>query len=386
MVDQTRSPSSRRQSRRRKAWEKWEVGSLQLGSAETLEDRTLLATFTVTTLEDENDGASAGAGRSLREAIDEANATANSGGPDIIDFAGGLSGTITLGSMLSGLSENVNIVGPGADQITVSGNNAVRIFTIQRDVVALISGLTITNGVDQTGGGIANVGGNLTVLDSFVTGNSATNTNGGGILNTSGGTLFVQGTTISSNSAANFGGGIYNFVDGSLTVINSTLSQNTAARAGGGIAATRVPGMSTTTIINSTITRNVVQSAGDGGGLDAIGTETVFNTIISGNTFSGGGADDLNGAIETSSNNLIGGDAGLILDLNLADNGGPTPTHAILAGGAAVNTGDNSRLPRINLTRTATRTPRSRFHSISGAPASLVFRAARWISARSSCK
>ncbi len=75
------------------------------------------ATFTVTTLND------SGAG-SLRAAI-----TSVSAG-DTIVFQSGLTGTITLASALPTINANLTIQGPGADSLTISGNNAVTVFTI----------------------------------------------------------------------------------------------------------------------------------------------------------------------------------------------------------------------------------------------------------------
>src|SRR3954447_24114469 len=83
---------------------------------EGLEDRTVLSTLTVT---NNHDG---GAG-SLRAAIK----AANSG--DTIVFAPSLDGqTITLTSGELAISKSLDIEGPGADKLAVSGNNAVRVF------------------------------------------------------------------------------------------------------------------------------------------------------------------------------------------------------------------------------------------------------------------
>src|SRR5690349_14320804 len=71
----------------------------------------------------------------LREAITAANSDAASGGtagecaagsstdPDTISLAG-VTGTITLGSALPSITTEVTINGPGASQLTISGNTA----------------------------------------------------------------------------------------------------------------------------------------------------------------------------------------------------------------------------------------------------------------------
>src|SRR5579872_863401 len=79
---------------------------------EALEDRTLPSTFLVTNLGDSGTG-------SLRAAVAAADSTSGA----VIDFAPSLHGTITLTSGQLNLSRNVTIDGPGANKLTVSGNN-----------------------------------------------------------------------------------------------------------------------------------------------------------------------------------------------------------------------------------------------------------------------
>src|SRR5580700_924560 len=100
-------------------------------SLEQLESRALPSTLTVLDLND------SGAG-SLRQTI----LSASSG--DTIDFA--VSGQITLTSGPLELFQDLNIVGPGASKLIVSGNNASQVFEIG-DVNVAMSGLTIANGV-----------------------------------------------------------------------------------------------------------------------------------------------------------------------------------------------------------------------------------------------
>jgi hypothetical protein len=107
---------------------------------------------------------------SLRQAILDA----PSGGTVI--FRPGLSGTITLttGELL--ISKDLTTDGPGASVITISGNQASRVFNIAATYTVNISGLTITDGevmrATAKGGGILNAG-TLTVTNSTLSGNSA---------------------------------------------------------------------------------------------------------------------------------------------------------------------------------------------------------------------
>src|SRR5437870_2626314 len=102
-----------------------------------LEDRTLPATFTVLNLNDS--GAD-----SLRDCISKANTAA---GADTVTFQSGLTGTITLTTGEVAISEAVNIQGPGWSVLSISGNNASRIFDISTAPAAagiVITGLTVT--------------------------------------------------------------------------------------------------------------------------------------------------------------------------------------------------------------------------------------------------
>src|SRR4051812_46536986 len=87
---------------------------------ESLEDRSLLSTFTVLNTADSGGG-------SLRQAIVDANA--NLGG-DTIQFASGVTGTITLTSGELAITDLVDLQGPGSGVVTVSGNNVSRVFNV----------------------------------------------------------------------------------------------------------------------------------------------------------------------------------------------------------------------------------------------------------------
>ena len=82
-------------------------------------------TWTVNTTADSNDG-SCGSTCSLRDAITAANADSG----DTIQFDPSVTGgTITLGSTLS-IATNMTITGPGANFLTISGGNAVGVFSV----------------------------------------------------------------------------------------------------------------------------------------------------------------------------------------------------------------------------------------------------------------
>ena len=102
---------------------------------ELLEDRTVLSTLTVLNTLD------SGAG-SLRDTIKHA----HSG--DTIVFAASLDGqTITLTSDQITINKSLDIEGPGASLLTISGNDANRVFDISGGLAVRIDGLTITHGL-----------------------------------------------------------------------------------------------------------------------------------------------------------------------------------------------------------------------------------------------
>jgi hypothetical protein len=203
---------------------------------ELLEPRCVPST--VTNLSDHDPG-------SLRDAI----ATTPDGGT--VDFQPGLMGTIILTSGELAINQDLTIEGPGAGIITVSVNQASRVFSIA-NFTAAISGLTFSgNSAGFPGGGISNDG-TLTVTDSAFTGNSAGF--GGGIDNT--GTLTVSDSSFSGNHSTG-GGGIFNESNGTLTIAASTFSGNIAVDVGGD---------------------------GEGGGIENYGTLTVTDSSFRGNS------------------------------------------------------------------------------------------------------
>ena len=172
------------------------------------------------------------------------------------------------------------IEGPGANLLTISGDDAVGVFQVGNGVTASISGLTVTGGSATNGGGIDNDG-RLTITDSTIENSYASN-NGGGIANS--GTLTVTDSTIEGSNASNNGGGINNC--GTLTISDSSITDNYVSHDGGGIN-----NDGTLTVTDSTIANN---SSGAGGGIENTGMLTLMNCTIAGNgvVFQGGGIDN----------------------------------------------------------------------------------------------
>ncbi len=160
------------------------------------------------------------------------------------------------------------------------------------------------------GGGIYNVG-TLTLTNSTVSGNSATAGAGGGIDNIFG-TVSLFNSTVSGNSADfGRGGGINNF--GTLTLTHSTVSGNSASEGGG--------------IFNDEATVDIADSllANSASGGNCFPADAITTDL--GNNF----ADDGSASCGAGFGLLTG------FDHSLADNGGPTKTHALLDGSSAID-------------------------------------------------
>ena len=114
--------------------------------------QTLAATITVTNTNDSGPG-------SLRQAL----RIANDG--DTINFA--VTGTITLTSGGLPINKNITISGPGPDQLSIDGNQALLVFGVFPGKAATISGLTVRNAQS----GVLNEG-TVTVTNCVLSGNS----------------------------------------------------------------------------------------------------------------------------------------------------------------------------------------------------------------------
>jgi hypothetical protein len=295
---------------------------------EALEARWVPSTLTVTSPADSGTG-------SLRAAL----AAAHKG--DTLVFAPSLDGqAITLSSGELLLTKNLTIAGPGAGELTVSGNNASRVFEVAKGTQVTLSGLTISNGsangsTNSTvqGGGIYNHG-TLTVRACALSDNTAKN-NGGGIANDSGATMTISGSTLSHNSVTQGeGGGIANF--STMTVSGSTLSGNSAYN-GGGIYLGYDNGMGTATVSNCTLSGNSARHSG--GGIENGGTLTVSNSTLSSNSAEfGGGIYNFSSAILTVSGSTLAGNSatfygGGIYNMNL----GTVTISGSILGPATIN-------------------------------------------------
>jgi len=286
--------------------------------------------------------------------------------------------TITLLSTLPTIDKAIKITGPlgdsGKPAITIDGGQSVRLFDVVSGGTLTLESLVLQNGFAdpgtlENGGAVRCVGGAVTVKTSTLQGNTA---NVGGAIYADGCAVEIRDSLLAANS----GGAIYAQNGAAITVLNSTISGNlseSAAAIHGDNADQNGPvKKSSLVVVNSTITNN--DGGEDAGGISGFGctgtciddygpgSVTLYNTVVAGNSsyFTDPGDPQecsIPGATLTKSNNFFGDDScdgtastgTLNLGL-LADNGGPTDTHALGAESAAIDAGDDTVLATYSLT------------------------------------
>jgi hypothetical protein len=322
--------------------------------------------------------------------------------PDTIKIEVG--GTIELESELEPLYNGpVSVVGPGSQALTVTRAASApnfRIFEIGPSISASFEGLTISGGVaNKYGGGIFS-GSPLTLTDVVLTDNEVVSSGGEDTFAIGGGVvaighLTVRESTVRGNRATAKGASGETFAGGGgiggntpLTLERSTVAENVAqALSQGGTEALAFGGgiqaNSGATIMGSTISGNSVVAAegttldsaaggGFSGAVEMTGSTVVGNSVVAAGHGNGsnldltfespvrdtivaeplGDGEDCSVEYESGGFNidedgscgfdkgsdLSGVDPGL--DPVLKDNGGPTPTHALLPGSVAIDRGN----------------------------------------------
>ncbi|QDT00006.1 beta strand repeat-containing protein [Adhaeretor mobilis] len=295
---------------------------------------------------------------------------------NIADTDGG--GIVMISGTLN-IQNGSTLGGDTALEANHAVGNGGAIFAQGGSVVTIDASTVSGNIADTNGGGITMLAGTLNIQNgSTLGGDTALEANQGNL----GAAIFAQLTTvitidrstIAGNKARVAGGGLYRLEStGSTTIINSTFSGNLAEGDTGGLRVISGP----TVIRNSTFTGNRADSDGNGagfnGGINApVAQLTMHNTIVAGN-FKGtgttpsdmgtealfndfshnliGSADVESGSIFHGINgNIVGVNGGgtipitTILNTTLADNGGPTLTHALVPGSLAINRGSNAEI------------------------------------------
>jgi hypothetical protein len=284
----------------------------------------------------------------LRAAVEETNALP---GSDVILLPAGLYSLTLTGAgedaAASGdldLTDSVDLIATGAGVATIDASALEdRVFHLRGNVAVRMSGLALNGGDAGTGawgstsreagqgGAVFNEGGSLVLADGTVAGCSAVQ--GGAIA--SAGTLRVERSTLSGNAASGQGGALL-VQGGTATLANVTVSGSTgegiavasgAAVALNNVTVTDATGAGVSIAVGGTVRTSNSLFAANGGGscTGAVAPDSAGYNLDDGDTCGFAGQGDLTGA-----------DA--LLD-PLADNGGPTATHALAPESPAVDAG-----------------------------------------------
>jgi hypothetical protein len=269
----------------------------------------------------------------LRAAIQEGNASL-AACPININFSIPTS-TITVTSELF-MAHSMNINGPTAASISVAGTVGAptRVFHTAPGQAVSISNLTVSGGRASFGAGL--------LAEGPSSGTTLT------------GMLFTGNIAIDSSGVGG-GGGAASINGGALNVRNSTFSANTGTH-GGGLA---VQGAGPLNLVNVTVTNNSADGNtgsgpcpsggsvdGDGGGVAGPtlpGTPiNLRNTIVAGNQDCNSNNPNISptSAFNDQGNNLTSASVDPKLEL-LANNGGPTFTHALKPLSPAIDAGND---------------------------------------------
>jgi hypothetical protein len=273
------------------------------------------------------------------DAATHADCAAGSGADTIVLAGSAYSYTTAFGSgaALPNITSPITIQANGAT-IQREGSANMRLIRVNAGGNLTLNQATITGGfrtgsTDNAGGGIYNDNGTLTLNNSTVSGNSAFY--GGGI-STINGMTTINNSTI-SNNFANTAGGVESFSDSVTNLNNSTISSNLANNEGGGISNSL---NSTTNLVRTIISGNISPVGAEGwmntGAINGDNHNVLGHSgLNNANAFSGftpSGSDVTATSDGTNPTALAG-----ILNPALANNGGPTLTHALVTSSPAID-------------------------------------------------
>lgn len=319
-------------------------GALAAGSLQA-------ATITVDSLDGGRNGGectlrSALYSSTLNSSVDACNT--GEAGQDTIVFESSLSGTVDLSDSDSALYFDGSTL-PVGESVSIDGNNAITVqgtfggpvfYSKYNDNYANdkleISGLTITWGEADYGGGILSYGRRLELEDVTIEDNEA-GIAGAGIWHepqTGAGFLLIQDSVISGNQVLNqvdgkaAGVGVSMQLGGTVSIFGTSFEGNqTPSDANGGGALSLDMDVAYVDIYESSFTNNL--TLGNGGGVWADLSYAVVNVF--GNTFTGNNAADGGGLYLREQQGGVDQKANITLENNTFDN-----NSAQRGGGAAI--------------------------------------------------
>ena len=196
------------------------------------------------------------------------------------------------------MSQSITIDGSN-HTIVIDGRSISDIFDVASNTVFTLNNLTIQNGNNpQSQGGAIYNQGNLTINRSSLINNTASANkttlygDGGAIYNTVNGSVVINASQLSGNLASGSGaytargGGVFNL--GTLSINMSTLSNNINADSiypgPGGEGGAIYNENSGIAVVNASTLSNNTVLFGNGGAIYTLGTFTLINSTLYGNT------------------------------------------------------------------------------------------------------
>lgn len=257
----------------------------------------------------------------IQAAIDAAGS-----GDTIVVAAGTYTENVTI-------AKSLRIEGAGADATCVDAQGSgIVLFVSGPTSVVLVEGLTLRQGEADFGAGLFVEDAAVTLVNCAIRDCEAAL--GGAVANAATylDKITLIGCTFHGNTTGSMAqGGAINMYAGVLNMTNCTVSGNSANKGGGLFLDDEVA----FAFQHITVVSNTVSGRGaSGSGIYFSGIGTMDNSIVAANV----GADNCYGSY-TGTDNYTG--SGPLVG-PLADNGGPTPTHALLTGSAAIDAGASS--------------------------------------------
>jgi hypothetical protein len=293
---------------------------------------------------------------------------AQSGGGGTITFSCGPTVILTAGDLPT-ITTNITI--DGGNTVTLSGNNASRLFLVSGGQLTL-NYITLTKGNSggdgfptHDGGAIYNLAGTLNINNSKFLDNQATSAgNGGAILSlgvlnitnsefagnkaaASGGALLPSGvasvTTISGSwfhdnqaLSGTYGGGAIVVSEGAVVTITSSSLTHNQALLGGAIYIYQISDLTRLDINNSSLEANTATDLGFGGGINNFGgTATLTNVTLSENHAGDSGGGIVNTGTASFTNVTLSGNSAASHGGGISNLGTATLTNVTLSANFA---------------------------------------------------
>jgi len=299
-----------------------------------------------------------------------------------------------MGGAVSAIDSSiVNIFESTVNENSSRNGGAIAVQNSAR--VSLIKSTLSNNSASLAGGAVFTTGNSVLGIQESTIANSSASTTGGAIHAAGNGSHQFTDATLKNNSSGSHGGALFSTNNNFTSNIYSVVHNNSATISGGGISANAgivslrnstisgneapygggifLGNTGTALVTNATVSANSATQQGGGIASDFSGILEIANSLVSGNESNLGSELNVDGTVESTSNLFanasktntaaIGGFQPSPTDINasvdgdaisfhkptplasiisaLNDYGGPTLSHALIAGSPAIDAGNN---------------------------------------------